>query len=151
MSNGINRTRPKFFYYLFNHPVAHCVSVTSEMMSAMSQWHVGRRSELITYLRPCTLSWLDTRWRCGRLAIRSCTRPCSLYGGHTWSEAILFISDENGRKRSVNITVFIFFIRIEIENGNFGNGNDIDISETSEMKVRYGKYTGNGRNLEYDR
>jgi hypothetical protein len=57
-------------------------------------------------------------------------------------------------KRSVNtktIIVSIFFIGIEIENGNFGNENNIDISKTSEMKVRYGKYTGNGRNLEYDR
>jgi hypothetical protein len=62
--------------------------------------------------------------------------------------------DENGRKRSVNtktITVFIFFIGNEIENGNSGNGNDIGISETSETKVRCGKYTGNGRNLKYDR
>jgi hypothetical protein len=55
-------------------------------------------------------------------------------------------SDENGRKRSVNtktITVFIFFIG----NGNSENGNDIGISEKSETKVRCGKYTGNGRNL----
>jgi hypothetical protein len=62
--------------------------------------------------------------------------------------------DENGRKRSVNtktITVFIFFIGNKIENGNSGNGNDIGISETSETKVRCGKYTGNGRNLKYDR
>jgi hypothetical protein len=62
--------------------------------------------------------------------------------------------DENGRKRSVNtttITVFIFFIRNKIENGNSGNGNDIDISETSETKVWCGKYTGNGRNLKYNR
>jgi hypothetical protein len=64
------------------------------------------------------------------------------------------VRDENGRKRSVNtktITVFIFFIGNKIENGNYGNGNDIGISETSETKVRYGKYTGNGRNLKYDR
>jgi hypothetical protein len=62
--------------------------------------------------------------------------------------------DENGRKRSVNtktITVFIFFIGNKIENGNSGNRNDIGISETSEMKVWCGKYTGNGRNLKYDR
>jgi hypothetical protein len=62
--------------------------------------------------------------------------------------------DENGRKRSVNtktITVFIFFIGNKIENGNSRNGNDIGISETSEMKVRCGKYIGNGRNLKYDR
>jgi hypothetical protein len=58
--------------------------------------------------------------------------------------------DENGRKPSVNtktITVFIFFIGNKIENGNSGNGNGIGISETSETKVRCGKYTGNGRNL----
>jgi hypothetical protein len=58
--------------------------------------------------------------------------------------------DENGRKRSVNtktITVFIFFIGNKIGNGNSGNGNDIGISERSETKVRYGIYTGNGRNL----
>jgi hypothetical protein len=58
--------------------------------------------------------------------------------------------DENGRKRSVNtktITVFIFFIGNKIGNGNSGNGNDIGISEKSETKVRCGKYTGNGRNL----
>jgi hypothetical protein len=64
------------------------------------------------------------------------------------------IRDENGRKRSVNtkiITVFIYFIGNKIENGNSGNGNDIGISETSETKVRCGKYTGNGRNLKYDR
>jgi hypothetical protein len=63
----------------------------------------------------------------------------------------MFLRDENGRKRSVNtktITVFIFFIGNKIENGNSGNGNDIGISET---KVRCGKYTGNGRNLKYDR
>jgi hypothetical protein len=62
--------------------------------------------------------------------------------------------DENDRKWSVNtktITVFIFFIGNKIENGNSGNGNDIDISETSETKVRCGKYIGNGRNLKYDR
>jgi hypothetical protein len=62
--------------------------------------------------------------------------------------------DENSRKRSVNtktITVFIFFIGNKIKNGNTGNGNDISISETSETKVRYGKYTDNGRNLKYDR
>jgi hypothetical protein len=62
--------------------------------------------------------------------------------------------DENGRKRSVNtktITIFIFFFGNEIENGNSENGNDIGISETSETKVRYGKYTGNDRNLKYDR
>jgi hypothetical protein len=62
--------------------------------------------------------------------------------------------DENGRKQSVNtktITVLIFFIGNKIENGNSGNGNDINISETSETKVRCGKYTGNGRNLKYDR
>jgi hypothetical protein len=62
--------------------------------------------------------------------------------------------DENGRERSVNtktITVFIFFIENKIENGNSGNGNDIDISETSETKVWCGKYTGNGRNLKYNR
>jgi hypothetical protein len=45
------------------------------------------------------------------------------------------------------IIVFIFFIGNKIENGNSGNGNDIGISETSETKVRCGKYTGNGRNL----
>jgi hypothetical protein len=64
------------------------------------------------------------------------------------------IRDENGRKRSVNtetITVFIFFIGNEIGNGNSGNGNNIGISETSESKVRCGKYIGNGRNLKYDR
>jgi hypothetical protein len=44
-----------------------------------------------------------------------------------------------------------FFIGNKIENGNSGNGNDIGISETSETKVRCGKYTGNGRNLKYDR
>jgi hypothetical protein len=62
--------------------------------------------------------------------------------------------DENGRKRSVNtktITVFIFLIGNKIENGNSGNGNDIGISEISETKVWCGKYTGNGRNLKYDR
>jgi hypothetical protein len=62
--------------------------------------------------------------------------------------------DENDRKWSVNtktITVFIFFIGNKIKNGNSGNGNDIDISETSETKVRCGKYIGNGRNLKYDR
>jgi hypothetical protein len=62
--------------------------------------------------------------------------------------------DENGRKRLVNtktITVFIFFIGNKIENGNSGNGNDIGISETSEKEARCGKYTGNGRNLKYDR
>jgi hypothetical protein len=66
------------------------------------------------------------------------------------TDANLSSRDENGRKRSVNtktITVFIFFIG----NGNSGNGNDIGISETSETKVRCGKYTGNGRNLKYDR
>jgi hypothetical protein len=64
------------------------------------------------------------------------------------------VRDENGRKRSVNtktITVFIFFIGNKMENGNSGNGNDIGISETSETKVRCRKYTGNGRNLKYDR
>jgi crotonobetainyl-CoA:carnitine CoA-transferase CaiB-like acyl-CoA transferase len=69
-------------------------------------------------------------------------------------QAALTTRDENGRKRSVNtktITVFIFFIGNKIENGNSGNGNDIGISETSETKVRCGKYTGNGRNLKYDR
>jgi hypothetical protein len=67
---------------------------------------------------------------------------------------LLMRRDENGRERSVNtktITVFIFFIGNKIENGNSGNGNDIGISETSEMKVWCGKYTGNGRNLKYDR
>jgi hypothetical protein len=62
--------------------------------------------------------------------------------------------DENGRKRSVNtkiVTVFIFFIGNEIGNGNSGNGNDIGTSETSETKVRYEKYAGNGRNLKFDR
>jgi hypothetical protein len=62
--------------------------------------------------------------------------------------------DENGRKRSVNtktITVFIFFIGNKIENDNSGNGNDIGISERSETKVWCGKYTGNDRNLKYDR
>jgi NRPS condensation-like uncharacterized protein len=62
---------------------------------------------------------------------------------------ILGTRDENGRKRSVNtktIIVFIFFIGNKIENGNSENGNDIGISETSETKVRCGKYTGNGRN-----
>jgi hypothetical protein len=62
--------------------------------------------------------------------------------------------DENDRKRSVNtktITVFIFFIGNKIENGNSGNGNDIGILETSETKVWCGKYTGNGRNLKYNR
>jgi hypothetical protein len=49
------------------------------------------------------------------------------------------------------ITVFIFFIGNKIGNDNSGNGNDIGISETSETKVRCGKYTGNGRNLKYDR
>jgi hypothetical protein len=64
------------------------------------------------------------------------------------------IRDENGQKRSVNtktITAFIFFIGNKIENGNSRNGNDIGISETSETKVWCGKYTGNGRNLKYDR
>jgi AAA15 family ATPase/GTPase len=64
------------------------------------------------------------------------------------------LRDENGRKQSVNtktITVFIFFIGNKIENGNSGNGNDIGISETSETKVWCGKYTGNGRNLKYNR
>jgi hypothetical protein len=62
--------------------------------------------------------------------------------------------DENGWKRSVNtktITVFIFFIRNKIENGTSGNGNNIGISKTSETKVWCGKYTGNGRNLKYNR
>jgi hypothetical protein len=62
--------------------------------------------------------------------------------------------DENGRKRSVNIktiTVFIFFIGNKIENDNSGNGNDIGLSETLKTKVWCGKYTGNGRNLKYDR
>jgi hypothetical protein len=62
--------------------------------------------------------------------------------------------DENSRKWSVNTktnTVFIFFIGNKIENGNSGNGNDIGIFETSETKVWCGKYTGNGRNLKYDR
>jgi hypothetical protein len=62
--------------------------------------------------------------------------------------------DENGRKQSINtktITVFIFFIGNKIKNGNSGNGNDIGISETSETKVWCGKYTGNSRNLKYDR
>jgi hypothetical protein len=64
------------------------------------------------------------------------------------------IRDENGQKRSVNtktITVFIFLIGNKIENGNSGNENDIGISETSKTKVWCGKYTGNGRNLKYDR
>ena len=63
---------------------------------------------------------------------------------------VVVARDENGRKRSVNtktITVFIFFIGNKIGNDNSGNGNDIGISETSETKVRCGKYTGNGRNL----
>jgi hypothetical protein len=67
---------------------------------------------------------------------------------------VAVVRDENGRKRSVNtktIIVFIFFIGNKIENGNSGNGNDIGISETSEMKVRCGKYTSNDRNLKYDR
>jgi hypothetical protein len=67
---------------------------------------------------------------------------------------LIHTRDENGRKRSVNtktITVFIFFIGNKIENGNSGNGNDIGISKTSETKVRCRKYTGNGRNLKYDR
>jgi hypothetical protein len=67
-----------------------------------------------------------------------------------WCAEWVLARDENGRKRSVNtkiITVFIFFIRNKIENGNSGTGNDIGISETSETKVRCGKYTGNGRNL----
>jgi hypothetical protein len=67
---------------------------------------------------------------------------------------VAVVRDENGRKRSVNtktIIVFIFFIGNKIENGNSGNGNDIGISETSEMKVRCGKYTSNNRNLKYDR
>jgi hypothetical protein len=62
--------------------------------------------------------------------------------------------DENGRKQLVNtkaITVFIFFIGNKIENDNSRNVSDIGISETSEMKVWCGKYTGNGRNLKYDR
>jgi hypothetical protein len=62
--------------------------------------------------------------------------------------------DENGPKPSVNtkiVTIFIFFIGNEIENGNSGNGNDIGTSETSETKVRYEKYAGNGRNLKFDR
>jgi hypothetical protein len=62
--------------------------------------------------------------------------------------------DENGRKRSVKtktITVFIFFIGNKIGNGNSGNGKDIGILKTSETKVWCGKYTGNGRNLKYDR
>jgi hypothetical protein len=62
------------------------------------------------------------------------------------------IRGENGRKRSENtkiVTVSIFFfIGNEIGNGNFGN--DIGISETSESKVRYGKYIGTGRNLKYN-
>jgi hypothetical protein len=61
---------------------------------------------------------------------------------------------ENGRKLSENtktVIVFIFFIGNEIGNGNFGNGNDIGISETSESKVRYEKYIGTGRNLNYNR
>jgi hypothetical protein len=49
------------------------------------------------------------------------------------------------------VTVFIFFIGNKIENGNSRNGNDIGISETSETKVRCGKYTGNGQNLKDDR
>jgi hypothetical protein len=71
-----------------------------------------------------------------------------------WVEGLHNARDENGRKRSVNtktITVFIFFIVNKIENGNSGNGNDIGISETSETKVWCGKYTGNGRNLKYNR
>jgi hypothetical protein len=67
---------------------------------------------------------------------------------------LLTTRDENDRKRSVNtktITDFIFFIENKIENGNSENGNDISISETSETKVRYEKYTGNGRNIKYDR
>jgi hypothetical protein len=70
------------------------------------------------------------------------------------AEYIVAGRDENGRKRSVNtktITVFIFFIGNKIGNDNSGNGNDIGISETSETKVRCGKYIGNGRNLKYDR
>jgi hypothetical protein len=45
----------------------------------------------------------------------------------------------------------MFLIGNKIKNGNSGNGNDIGISETSETKVRCGKYTGNGLNLKYDR
>jgi hypothetical protein len=70
-----------------------------------------------------------------------------------WQDSLIG-RDENGRKRSVNtktVTVFIFFIRNEIGNGNSGNGNDIGTSETSETKVRYRKYVGNGRNLKFDR
>jgi hypothetical protein len=66
----------------------------------------------------------------------------------------LVLRDENGQKRSVNtktVTVFIFFIGNEIGNGNSGNENDIGTSETSETKVRYRKYVGNGRNLKFDR
>jgi hypothetical protein len=62
--------------------------------------------------------------------------------------------DENGRKRSVNtktITVLNFFIGNKIENGNSENRNDLGVSETSETKVQCGKYTCNGRHLEYDR
>jgi hypothetical protein len=73
---------------------------------------------------------------------------------HVLADKPAVARDENGRKRSVNtktITVFIFFIGNKIENGNSRNGNDIGISETSETKVRCEKYTGNGRNLKYDR
>jgi hypothetical protein len=57
------------------------------------------------------------------------------------------VRDEDGRKGPVNtktITIFKYFIRNKI-------GNGVGISETSETKVWCGKYTGNGRNLKYDR
>jgi hypothetical protein len=61
------------------------------------------------------------------------------------------IRNENGRKWSVHaktVSVFILFIGNEIEKSN--SRNVIGILKTSETKVRYKKYTGNGRNLKYN-
>jgi hypothetical protein len=56
-----------------------------------------------------------------------------------------------GSQNTKTVIIFIFFIGNEIENVNSGNRNDISISETSEMKVRYEKYIGTGRNLKCNR